>query len=220
MKGNIGTYTFKSDAPGGHTITITCHADNPVYDASRKVVVNVTDSGYVIEPVEGAVVDFNPALWLTSSPTPIVDENGAQTGWRAWGDGEHSLTTSNNFDWVNGGFRRELDSDGNYIDGTEHFCIKAGTFADLDYKFFTGEKYTDEAGNHIIDNSKKTGKDFKVVFKTQNVKRSDAQILNCVDNTDDKKIGLEMLVHEALIHAETETLDLPYSEEDIIEFGF
>jgi hypothetical protein len=45
--------------------------------------------------------------------------------------------------------------------------------------------------------------------------------LDCVDIDDkNRKIGLEMMAHKAYIHGKIESLDLPYSEEDMIEFSF
>lgn len=120
---------------------------------------------------------------------------------KLWTDGKTSMSVSDNFDWTNGGY--QLDSNGD-----QYFCIKAGTSATIDYKLFA-------------DDAKRNGKEFKLVFKTTNVKNPNATFLSCVDNTTESNhIGIRMDVHEAYIYAQAGNLFLPYSEEDIIEFEF
>lgn len=120
---------------------------------------------------------------------------------RLWSGGDISMSVSPNFDWVNGGY--QLD-----VNGDQYFCIKAGTRAVIDYQLFA-------------DDSKRNGKEFKLVFKSTNVQKADATFLHCMDNTTDSNhIGIQMNVHEAFIHGEVDSLQLPYSENDIIEFEF
>ena len=118
---------------------------------------------------------------------------------RLWSDGDVSMTVSANFDWVNGGY--QIDENGD-----QYFCIKAGTSAVIDYKLFE-------------DDAKRNGKEFKLIFKTTNVRKADAMFLKCLDGTA-SQIGIQMNVHEAYIHASAGNLYLPYSEEDVIEFEF
>ena len=115
---------------------------------------------------------------------------------RLWSDGDIAMTVSSNFDWVTGGY--QIDENGD-----QYFCIKAGTSMVINYKLFE-------------DDAKRNGKEFKLVFKTTNVQRADAQFLSCLDSN----IGVEMNVHEAYIRASVSSLYLPYSEEDVIEFEF
>jgi len=120
---------------------------------------------------------------------------------RVWTNGTVSMAVSDNFDWVNGGYQ----IDGN---GDQYFCIKAGTSATIDYQLFA-------------DDAKQFGKEFKLVFKTTNVASSDATFLHCMDNTTgDNHIGIQMDVQEANIYAQSGCLNLPYSEDDVIEFEF
>lgn len=120
---------------------------------------------------------------------------------RVWSTDTVAMTVSDNFDWVNGGYQYDENGD-------QYFCIKAGTSAEIDYQLFA-------------DDAKKNGKEFKLVFKTANVAKSDATFLSCVDNTTDTDhIGIQMDVHEAFIYGQAGKLHLPYSEEDIIEFEF
>lgn len=143
-----------------------------------------------LEPVTaGLVFDFNPS----GKSNNDVD--------RLWSYNDVHMTVSENFDWVNGGY--QIDDNGD-----QYFCIKAGTRADIDYKLFCDE-----------NDAKRSGKEFKLVFKSTNVERADAQFLSCVDGTD-SKIGIEMNVHEAYIHASANSLYCPYSEDDIIEWEF
>lgn len=118
---------------------------------------------------------------------------------RLWSDGTTSMDVSDNFDWVNGGY--QLDENGD-----QYFCIKAGTSAVINYNLFS-------------DDARKNGKEFKIIFKTANVSKSDATFLKCISD-DSTKTGIQMNVHEAYIRSSLKELYAPYSEEDIIEFEF
>ena len=106
------------------------------------------------------------------------------------------MTVSDNFDWVNGGY--QIDSSGD-----QYFGIKSGTYATINYNLFA-------------DDARKNGKEFKLVFMTENVRQSNATFLTC----EAESIGLQMNVHEAYIKSNVKSLYIPYSEEDIIEFEF
>nr|WP_270248882.1 DUF6273 domain-containing protein [Coprococcus catus] len=144
-----------------------------------------------IEPVTaGLAFDFNP-----------VGKSNNDTD-RLWTDANNSsikMTVSENFDWVNGGY--QLDENGD-----QYFGIKAGTTAVISYDLFA-------------DDARRNGKEFKFIFKTTNVSRSDAIFLNCESGTT-TPIGLQMNVHEAYIKSSAKSLYIPYSEEDIIEWEF
>lgn len=178
------TYPYKTDVVGEHTITIIC--DN----VEKALVANITKLDINIAPVTaGLVFDFNPSG---------KSNNDAD---RVWTNGAVSMSVSDNFDWINGGY--QFDSKGD-----QYFCIKAGTSASIDYLLFA-------------DDAKRDGKEFKLVFKTTNVAKPDATFLSCVDNTTGSDhIGIRMDVQEAYIYGQAGSLHLPYSEEDIIEFEF
>ena len=95
--------------------------------------------------------------------------------------------------------------DGFEIDenGDQYFCVKSGTTATINYNLFSND-------------AKKTGKEFKVVFKTTNIKNRDTTFISCIDNN----IGLDMKVESANIYSSNGSLYSPYCEEDIIEFEF
>lgn len=111
------------------------------------------------------------------------------------GDGI-KMTVSDNFDWTNGGY--QLDENGD-----QYFGIKAGSSATISYNMFE-------------DDAKRNGKEFKLVFMTNNVRRADATFLTCLSGN----IGLQMNVHEAYIKSSAKALYVPYSEEDLIEWDF
>ena len=183
LDSNVQTWQFKSSEIGEHTLTITCGS------TIKTISVKIEELGIDIEPVTaGLVFDFNP----TGKSNNDTD--------KLWSDGTYNMSVSDNFDWINGGY--QIDDSGD-----QYFCIKADTFATIDYKLFE-------------DDAKRNGKEFKLIFKTTNVRKANAQFLTCVDGSDNAKIGIEMNVHEAYIHASAGSLYLPYSEEDIIEFEF
>lgn len=183
LDSNTQTWQYKSSEIGEHTLTITCGS------TTKTISVEIEELGIDIKPVTaGLVFDFNP----TGKSNNDTD--------KLWSDGTYSMSVSDNFDWINGGY--QIDNSGD-----QYFCIKAGTSTTIDYKLFE-------------DDAKRNGKEFKLIFKTTNVRKADAQFLTCVDGSDAAKIGIEMNVHEAYIHASASSLYLPYSEEDIIEFEF
>ena len=150
--------------------------------------------------IEKIDIDVNPATeGLAFDFDPIGRTNNDAD--RLWKSDTVAMTVSDNFDWVNGGY--QIDENGD-----TYFCIKAGTSADINYQLFA-------------DDAKKNGKEFKLVFKTTNVAQPEAIFLSCVDNTTDiDHVGVEMKAHKANIYGGASTLELPYSEEDIIEFEF
>lgn len=184
IESSTNVYTFKTDVVGEHIITITCG------ETVKTLTVTVTKLDIDITPVTaGLAFDFNPSG---------KSNNDAD---RIWTDGTVSMSVSDNFDWINGGYQYDENGD-------QYFCIKAGTFATIDYQLFA-------------DDAKKNGKEMKLVFKTANVAKPDATFLSCIDNTTDSDyIGIRMDVHEAFIYGQAGNLHLPYSEEDIIEFEF
>ena len=181
---STNVYSFKTDVVGEHIITIKCG------ETVKTLKANITKLDINIEPVTaGLAFDFNPS----GKSNNDVD--------RVWSDGNVSMSVSDNFDWVNGGYQYDENGD-------QYFCIKAGTSAEIDYQLFA-------------DDAKKNGKEFKLVFKTTNVAKPDATFLHCIDNTTGTDhIGIQMDVHEAFIYGQSGKLDLAYSEEDIIEFEF
>jgi hypothetical protein len=83
------------------------------------------------------------------------------------------------------------------------FIIKAGTRATISYDLFGTDPKID-------------GSEFKLIFKTKNVSNINATFLTCLSDN----IGLKMNVRKAELKNSSNTLDIPYSEEDIIEFDY
>lgn len=184
LDNNTQIWQYKESVAGNHILTITCG------ETVKTLNVTVEKLDIDLEPVTaGLAFDFNPS-----------GKSNNDTD-RLWSDGTTSMTVSDNFDWINGGY--QIDENGD-----QYFCVKAGTSATVDYKLFE-------------DDAKRNGKEFKLVFKTTNVAKPDAVFLTCMDSTTESNhIGIQMSVHEAYVYAQSGKLHLPYSEEDIIEFEF
>lgn len=178
---NTQTWQYKSSDIGSHVLTITCGR------TVKTINVEVEKLDIDVEPVTaGLEFDFNPVGRSNN------DKN------RLWSDGKTdvSMSVSNNFDWVNGGY--QLDENGD-----QYFCIKAGTTATINYNLFA-------------DDPKKTGKEFKVIFKTTKVRNRKTSFITCMENN----IGLDMKIESANIYSSNDSLYSPYCEDDIIEFEF
>ena len=157
------------------------------------IVMNISDLGINVKPVTSNLAfDFNPVGYSNNdADRRWIDDNTGVT-----------MSVSDNFDWSNGGY--QLDADGN-----QYFCVKAGTSATINYNLFA---------NDLVDED---GTEFKFVFKTTNVGDPNAKFLTCKSGTD-IPVGIEMSVHSANMYAGSaeEFLNIPYSEEDKIEFEF
>lgn len=160
-------------------------------DTVKTINVTVEKLDIDVEPITaGLQFDFNPVGKSNS------DAN------RLWSDITNpniKMTVSDNFDWVSGGYQMDENGD-------QYFGVKAGTTATISYNLFG-------------DEARKNGKEFKFIFMTENVARSDATFLTC-QSGDTTPIGLQMNVHEAYIRSSAKSLYVPYSEEDIIEWDF
>lgn len=179
LNSNTQTWQYKTDIIGPHILTITCRGTVKTLNVTvEKLDINV-------DPVTaGLVFDFNPSG---------KSNNDAD---RLWSDDGISMTVSDNFDWINGGY--QIDENGD-----QYFCVKSGTTATINYNLFA-------------DDPKRNGKEFKVVFKTTNIKKRDTSFISCMDNS----VGLDMKVESANIYSSNGSLYSPYCEEDIIEFEF
>ena len=174
------TYSYKANNAGTFKLTVTCGEAKP-----KEITVNVKELDINISPVTaGLEFDFNPVGYSNSSAN------------RLWTDNNVTMTVSDNFDWVNGGY--QIDENGD-----QYFCVKAGTNAVINYNLFA-------------DDPKKTGKEFKVIFKTKNIRKRDTSFLNCMDNG----IGLDMKVENATVYDSGGSTKSHYCEDAIIEYEF
>ena len=133
----------------------------------------------------------------------VFDENGNEV--------PITWTLSENFDWVNGGWKTDENGD-------SYFCIKAGTSVDINYLLFNDE-------NTLVgaNKAKGNGKEFKIIFKTTNVARPDTTWLTCIAEPEiGDPLGIQMDAHTGYIRTSSGSsyLSVPYSEEDKIEFDF
>lgn len=153
--------------------------------------VNTTDIGFNVDTVGGYAFDFSPSGRSNNSTNRLWEEES---------DSSIKMTVSDNFDWQNGGY--QIDENGN-----EYFCVKTGTRAYISYKLFAKD-------------AKQDGSAFKIIFKATNVGKADATFLSCETGSATDKAGFKMNVHEAYITTSGDSLYVPYSEEDIIEFEY
>ena len=180
MDSNIDIWSYKSSDPGERTLVISCGK------TSVTIKLNIEELDIDVEPITADLAfDFNPSGYSNND----IDN-------RLWHDRDVNMSVSDNFDWVNGGY--QIDDNGD-----KYFCVKAGTFATINYQLFA-------------DDAKVNGKEFKVVFKTTNIKKRDTSFISCMNNN----IGLDMKVENAQIYSSNNSLYSPYCEEDIIEFEF
>ena len=160
-------------------------------DTVKTLNVTVEKLDIDVEPVTaGLIFDFNPVG---------RSNNDTNRLWSCENNNDIKMTVSDNFDWVNGGY--QIDENGD-----QYFGIQAGTTAYISHNLFS-------------DDARRNGKEFKLIFKTSNVAKSNASFLTC-QSGDTTQIGLQMNVHEAYIKSSVKSLYVPYSEEDIIEWEF
>lgn len=192
LEKSVDVWSYKTSDVGEKNLKIECRT------TYVEIKLDVAELGINIEPVTaGLAFDFNP----TGRSNNDKD--------RIWSDVNTGVTmsVSNNFDWVNGGYQRDDNGD-------QYFCVKAGTTATINYNLF-GSDYDPKA----------LGKEFKFVFKTTNVKKRSSTFLNCIEQTTAEdgtitSVGIDMTVENANIYASNKNIFVPYCEEDIIEFEY
>lgn len=188
IKTPTNTYNFRADNEGTYIINISCG------NTTKHVTATVEKLEIPEKPVtEGLAFDFNP-----------VGKNNEFED-RLWTDGTVSMTVSDNFDWINGGYQK--DEDNNVC-----FVVKSGSWAEFDYTEL------------FSDTTKSNGREFKVIFKTTNIKKRDTSVITCrsfdSETGETYGIGLDMRVESANIYSSIDHLYSPYAEEDIIEFEY
>ena len=174
------TFSYKANEAGTFELIVSCGEAEP-----KKITVNVEKLNINVSPVTaGLEFDFNPVGYSNSSAD------------RLWSYNDVTMTVSDNFDWINGGY--QIDENGD-----QYFCVKAGTSAVINYNLFA-------------DDPKKTGKEFKVIFRTKNIRKRDTSFLTCID----ENIGLDMKVEHATVYNSGGLLKSDYCEDTIIEYEF
>ena len=174
------TFSYKANDFGSFVLVVSCGDAEP-----KRITINVEKLNINVSPVTaGLEFDFNPVGYSNSSAD------------RLWTNNNVTMTVSDNFDWVNGGY--QIDENGD-----QYFCVKAGTNAVINYNLFA-------------DDPKKNGKEFKVIFRTKNIRKRDTSFLKCVDDN----IGLDMKVEHATVSNSGGVLKSDYCEDTIIEYEF
>lgn len=182
QKDNYGyyTYTYKANSHGTFTLTAVCGEAEP-----KVITINVEKLNIDVSPVTaGLEFDFNPTGRSNNSDS------------RLWSYNDITMSVSDNFDWINGGY--QLDENGDM-----YFCVKAGTNAVINYNLFA-------------DDPKKNGKEFKLIFRTKNIRKRDTSFLTCMN----ENIGLDMKVEHATVYDSGGSLKSNYCEDSIIEYEF
>ena len=176
-----GEFLYNADEVGSHQIEIKCG------DTVKTIKVKVDKLDINASPItEGLVFDFNPV--------GRVNEDITNRLWE--GDNGVKLEVSDNFDWINGGYKSDADG--------PCFIVKAGSTATITHNLFGS------------NDTKDKGKEFKVIFKTRNIKKRDTSFLSCLDNG----IGLNMRVEDATISYGDKSLTSNYCEDTAIEYEF
>ena len=174
------TYSYKANEAGTFVLTVSCGEAEP-----KVIKLTVEKLEINVSPVTaGLEFDFNPVGYSNSSAN------------RLWSYNNVTMTVSDNFDWVNGGY--QIDENGD-----QYFCVKAGTNAVINYNLFA-------------DDPKKTGKEFKAIFRTKNIRKRDTSFLTCLN----ENIGLDMKVENATVYNSGGLLKSDYCEDTIIEYEF
>ena len=212
-------WEYKPTVAGEKTIKIE-YLDK----ASESVTVNVTAFPHLITPAspEWLQVDFSPIgrsnqdadynIFKNSVTAYVPEKEGDQVEMPV------DWTLSENFDWINGGWKTDANGD-------SYFCIKAGTYVDINYPLFATNNTVSKKTVTSVDGSSKTeysagsGKEMKIVFKTANVADVSSTWLECMaPAANAAQTGIKMNIHEAFVNSNLDSLRIPYSEEDIIEF--
>lgn len=206
-------WEFKPSIVKNKTITIQYK------EITESVTIEVTQFPYEISAVTGnLMIDFVPTGRTNSDIDYDVFKNNAYTvekdnvtGAEIQKEIPITWSLSPNFDWINGGWKTDENGD-------TYFCVKSGTSVDINYNLFGTDGVVakkDANGDYTIAG---TGKEFKLVFKTTNVAKANATWLECIDVADKKSLGIRMESQNAYIDSGLGTLEIPYVDDDVIEF--
>lgn len=206
-------WEFKPSIVKDKTITIQYK------EMTESVTIEVTKFPYEINAVTGnLMVDFVPTGRTNSDVDYNVFKNNAytiekdsDTGAEIQKEIPMTWTLSDNFDWINGGWKTDENGD-------TYFCVKSGTSVDINYNLFGTDGVVAKKDANGDYNIAGTGKEFKLVFKTTNVAQANATWLECIDVADKKSLGIRMESQNAYIDSGLGTLEIPYADDDIIEF--
>lgn len=206
---------------GEHTLTIKVGDITETFDLS------ITKLPIDVSLVPGEVINFDPATLTNNSINRLPT-------WTYDGTTYH-MTVSDNFNWSDdasgGGYKEDADG--------KCFVIKAGTWAEFDYKMFQQIVDTTDPENPTFKNSVfERGAEMKVTFKVTSVRDASAVWFSNVGHptaNSEMPIGIQLSAHQGWLKtsaadaAEQQAqltgesastnayLYFPYSEEDKIE---
>lgn len=216
-----GVFHYVSETFGQKTLSIK--VGNQQLDFS----VTITELPKDVEQVSGAVINFDPSILSNNSANRLPT-------W-TYNNQTYHLTVSDNFNWSNdasgGGYKNDVDG--------KCFVIKAGTWAEFDYKMFKQVVDNTDPNNTVIKNSVfENGAEMKIIFKVAAVRDASAIWFSNVGKPaadNNMSIGIQLNAHngwlktseadaaekQAALTGETAStnayLYFPYSEEDKIE---
>lgn len=176
------SWSYRAATTGTITLSIVCGA------VTGTITLTVSSSGYNIQPVtNGLVLDVDPSGHSNS------EANRSQFGYKDGSNVNHPFTFSQDFDWVNGGFRQDEN-------GVTAFVIRRGSYVTFDMSFFN-------------DDATQSGKEIKMIFKAVNVGSDSAELLTCKANG----IGLKLTATDATFSSELQSASAKYCTDEQIE---
>ena len=110
------------------------------------------------------------------------------------------LQFSNNFDWINGGIKTEYDDNGQL---RQYIRVKSGTTMTIPYQMFATDP-------------KRTGNNFKIIFKVENCRNYDAVVATAMTNN----VGIQLNAHNAVFKSTTTQVSTQYGENEYTELEF
>ena len=164
------------------TLTIICN------EAEKRLVFNVEALKINNEEIQGYAFKLKATDFSSNSALQDWESNGI------------TATFSDNFDWINGGIKTEIDDKG---ESRQYICVKAGTTMTINYEMFGQFQ-------------RSLGKSIKVIFKATRCRDYNAQVLKCYN--DNTNIGLLLRAQNAIYKSEQATIETQYCEDSYLEF--
>lgn len=173
-------WAYKPRTAGEHTLTLTCGK------TIQSMTFTADELDYDITPVtEGLIYDFDPA-----GRSNAVDDRAT---WESQGV---SLTVSDDFDWVNGGYQQDANGD-------TAFVVKSGSRAVINYKLFGVSPKTH-------------GANAKFIYTVKNAKSFSADVISCVSGG----VGLSVTANRAALASEQTSIEVPLCEGEYTELEY
>jgi hypothetical protein len=240
------TYVFKYTVYDPNSTTTTLVKISVDGELKSTVAADRTEQSFSYKPTEAGehtlvfeaggttkTLTFNVKAFADADHTrPITDSLGFEltpegrtnndTNRDVYSYNGYNVTFSDNFDWYNGGWLVDDDN-------VDYLCIKAGDTITIDYPLFGSDNDT-----------KTSGKNFKVIFKAVNCKKFDAQVMSTIasmkatvtETTKDdagkettttkevvNKIGVELTAQNGTVYyGSYQGVEAPYVEDELLEF--